>query len=46
MVEAQECFLTDAASYKELQSYYNSNKSNLVLKNLFAADPERFNKYR
>lgn len=45
MVDAQDSMLKDANSYKKLQSYYDSNKKNLVLKDLFAADPDRFKKY-
>ncbi|XP_054706195.1 glucose-6-phosphate isomerase-like [Uloborus diversus] len=45
MVDAQECILSEAESFKKLKSYYDNNKSKLILKNLFASDPERFNKF-
>ena len=45
MVDAQDCMLTASNSYKKLQNYYDSNKKNLILKDLFASDPERFKKY-
>lgn len=39
-------FLTSDSTWQSLQDYYNKNGNNLVIKNLFAADPDRFNKYR
>lgn len=46
MVDAQDCLLSAADSYKKLKNYYDTNKKNLVLKDLFAADADRFKKYR
>ncbi|KAG6917385.1 phosphatidylinositol N-acetylglucosaminyltransferase subunit gpi1 [Tephrocybe rancida] len=36
---------SDYASWKKLQTIYDSERSNLVLKDLFAQDPERFAKF-
>ncbi|EJD54766.1 Glc-6-P isomerase [Auricularia subglabra TFB-10046 SS5] len=36
---------TDYAAWKKLQSLYDGNKAKLVLKDLFASDPQRFAKY-
>lgn len=45
MVDAQDSMLSDAGHYKKLQNYYDTHKKSLVLKELFAADPDRFKKY-
>ncbi|XP_035213614.1 glucose-6-phosphate isomerase-like isoform X2 [Stegodyphus dumicola] len=45
MVDAQDCLLPEADAYKKLQSYYENNKKNLILKNLFSSDPDRFAKF-
>jgi glucose-6-phosphate isomerase len=37
---------TDLSSWKKLQSLYDSKKSSLVLKELFAADPKRFEQFQ
>lgn len=37
--------IADYAAWKKLQELYDTQKGNLVLKDLFAQDPERFSKY-
>ncbi|KAH8415916.1 hypothetical protein KR222_003549 [Zaprionus bogoriensis] len=37
--------LNQEAVFKKLQEYYDANNKNLVIKDLFASDPKRFNKY-
>ncbi|XP_042908688.1 glucose-6-phosphate isomerase [Parasteatoda tepidariorum] len=37
--------LTETEAYKLLKGYFDNNKKTLILKDLFAADPDRFNKY-
>lgn len=38
--------LTSEPTWQKLQDYYNQTGKNLVIKNLFAQDANRFNKYR
>lgn len=38
--------LTTEAVYKKLQEYYQANGEKLNIKELFAQDAERFNKFR
>lgn len=33
-------------AYQKLQEYYNSNAGKINIQQLFAQDPERFNKFR
>lgn len=39
-------FLTSENSWQKLQEYYTQTGKNLVIKDLFSQDPNRFNKYR
>ena len=39
------CIAADYPAWKKLQQLYDTQKSKLVLKELFAQDPERFNKF-
>lgn len=39
-------FLTSEPAWQKLQDYYNQTGKNLVIKDLFAKDANRFNKYR
>lgn len=38
--------LTTEAVYKKLQEYYNANGAKINIKELFAQDADRFNKFR
>lgn len=40
------CPLPDLAAWKKLQSLHDTKQSSLVLKDLFAADPKRFEAYQ
>ena len=37
--------MIDYPTWKKLQQIYDEQHSNLILKDLFAQDPERFNKF-
>ncbi|CAH1116714.1 unnamed protein product [Phaedon cochleariae] len=43
-MEAKQ-FLTSTTAWQNLQDYYNKNGKGLVIKELFAQDPNRFDKY-
>lgn len=38
--------LTQEATWKKLQDYFNSNGDKININNLFKENPDRFNKYR
>ncbi|GIY14861.1 glucose-6-phosphate isomerase [Caerostris darwini] len=44
-MDAAGGLLSETDAYKNLQSYFDSNKEKLVLKTLFKNDPDRFKKY-
>lgn len=39
-------FLTEDSAYQNLLQYFNDTGKNLNINQLFAQDPDRFNKYR
>lgn len=38
--------LTQEPTFKKLQEYFNAHNNDLIIKDLFAADPKRFNRFR
>lgn len=38
--------LTSEPAWQQIQEYYNKNGNKLIIKDLFAKDPKRYNKFR